>query len=69
VPFELIERAVRTAGTAPSGANMQPRRFVVVRDAEINRPQKSGRNHACGLQSRGPGGRRGREKLSCQLTN
>ena len=24
VPFEIIEQAIRTAGTAPSGANMQP---------------------------------------------
>lgn len=37
VPFEIIERAIATAGTAPSGANMQPWRFVVVRDAEIKR--------------------------------
>ena len=37
VPFELIEKAIVTAGTAPSGANMQPWRFVVVRDAEIKR--------------------------------
>jgi nitroreductase len=37
VPFELIERAVETAGTAPSGANMQPWRFVVVRDSEVKR--------------------------------
>ena len=37
VPFELIEKAIRTAGTAPSGANMQPWRFVVVKDAEIKR--------------------------------
>ena len=35
VPFELIEKAIATAGTAPSGANMQPWRFVVVKDAEI----------------------------------
>ena len=28
VPFELIEKAIATAGTAPSGANMQPWRFV-----------------------------------------
>ncbi|MFN0277834.1 MAG: nitroreductase family protein [Pyrinomonadaceae bacterium] len=35
VPFELIEKAIATAGTAPSGANLQPWRFVVVRDAEI----------------------------------
>ncbi|MBA3806257.1 MAG: nitroreductase family protein [Acidobacteria bacterium] len=37
VPFALIERAISTAGTAPSGANMQPWRFVVVKDAEIKR--------------------------------
>ena len=37
VPFELIEKAIATAGTAPSGANMQPWRFVVVRDPEIKR--------------------------------
>ncbi len=37
VPIELIEKAVATAGTAPSGANMQPWRFVVVRDAEVKR--------------------------------
>lgn len=35
VPFELIEKAIATAGTAPSGANMQPWRFVVVQDAEV----------------------------------
>ena len=35
VPFETIEKAILTASTAPSGANMQPWRFVVVRDAEI----------------------------------
>ena len=37
VPFELIEKAIATAGTAPSGANMQPWRFVVVKDAEVKR--------------------------------
>lgn len=37
VPSELIERAIATAGTAPSGANLQPWRFVVVRDAEVKR--------------------------------
>ncbi len=37
VPFELLELAIRTAGTAPSGANMQPWRFVVVRDKEVKR--------------------------------
>ena len=37
VPFELIKTAIQTAGTAPSGANMQPWRFVVVKDAETKR--------------------------------
>jgi nitroreductase len=35
VPWELIENALRTAGTAPSGANQQPWTFVVVSDAEL----------------------------------
>lgn len=35
VPFEVIENAIATAATAPSGANQQPWTFVVVRDAEI----------------------------------
>ncbi len=37
VPIELIETAIATAGTAPSGANMQPWRFVVVRDAAVKK--------------------------------
>jgi iodotyrosine deiodinase len=37
VPFELIEKAILTAGTAPSGANLQPWHFVVVKDAEVKR--------------------------------
>ncbi|HYP50382.1 MAG TPA: nitroreductase family protein, partial [Pyrinomonadaceae bacterium] len=37
VPLEIIENAVRAAGTAPSGANMQPWRFILVKDAEIKR--------------------------------
>ncbi len=32
VPRDLIERAILTAGTAPSGAHRQPWRFVVVDD-------------------------------------
>lgn len=35
VPFELIENAVVTAATAPSGANQQPWTFVVVSDPDI----------------------------------
>jgi nitroreductase len=35
VPRELIELAIRTAGTAPSGAHLQPWTFVVVEDAAV----------------------------------
>ncbi len=37
IPLEIIEKAILTAGTAPSGANMQPWRFVVVQDKETKR--------------------------------
>ena len=37
VRFELIRNAVATAATAPSGANLQPWRFVVVSDPERKR--------------------------------
>jgi nitroreductase len=35
VPRELIELAIRTAGTAPSGAHQQPWTFVVVSDPTL----------------------------------
>ena len=35
VPLELIENAIRCASLAPSGANQQPWRLVVVQDADI----------------------------------
>lgn len=37
VPMAVIEHAIATAGAAPSGANQQPWRFVVVRDPELKR--------------------------------
>jgi nitroreductase len=37
VPRELIETAIKTASTAPSGAHRQPWTFVSVSDAEIKR--------------------------------
>jgi nitroreductase len=37
VPFELVELAIQTAATAPSGANQQPWRFVVVGNPDIKR--------------------------------
>ncbi len=35
VPRELIEHCLRAAGSAPSGANQQPWRFVAVGDADL----------------------------------
>lgn len=37
VPLELIENAIRAAATAPSGANQQPWRFVVVGNPDMKR--------------------------------
>lgn len=37
VPRELIETAIRTASTAPSGAHRQPWRFVAISDAQIKK--------------------------------
>jgi nitroreductase len=37
IPDGVIEQAVRAAGTAPSGANLQPWRFMVVTDPQVRR--------------------------------
>ena len=37
VPASVLKDAILAAGTAPSGANMQPWHFVVVQDPEIKR--------------------------------
>ena len=37
VPREVIEHCIRAAGTAPSGANLQPWHFVAVSDPAIKR--------------------------------
>jgi nitroreductase len=37
IAFELIENAIRCAGRAPSGANQQPWKFVVVQDPVLKR--------------------------------
>lgn len=37
VPREMIEWAIRTAGTAPSGAHQQPWTFVAVSDTDLKR--------------------------------
>ena len=42
VPRELIDYAIRTASTAPSGAHRQPWKFVVVGDAETKKEIREG---------------------------
>ncbi|NOX65513.1 MAG: nitroreductase family protein [Chlorobi bacterium] len=37
IPLEVIENAVKAAGTSPSGANMQPWFFAIVKDPEIKK--------------------------------
>lgn len=41
VRWELVENAIATAGTAPSGANMQPWTFVTVTDPALKRAIRS----------------------------
>ena len=45
VPSELIENALLTAATAPSGANQQPWTFVVVADPEIKARIRAAAEH------------------------
>ena len=35
VPFEIIKNAVKSASSAPSGANKQPWHFVIVKDPKV----------------------------------
>ena len=37
VPREIIEECLQTAGSAPSGANLQPWHFVVISDSAVKR--------------------------------
>jgi len=41
VPREIIENALKAAGTAPSGANMQPWHFVVVSNPDIKKKMRA----------------------------
>jgi nitroreductase len=45
VPYELIENAIRTAGTAPSGANQQPWTFVVLSDPAVKEQIREAAEH------------------------
>jgi nitroreductase len=42
VPLDLVDAAIDAAASAPSGANRQPWRFVVVRDPETKRRIREG---------------------------
>lgn len=42
VPFEVIRNAISAAGTAPSGANLQPWHFAIVQDPRIKRQIREG---------------------------
>ena len=37
VPIEIIENAIKTASSAPSGANKQPWHFVIVEDSDVKK--------------------------------
>ena len=41
VPIEVIENCIRTADTAPSGANQHPWHFVIITDSEIKNKIRS----------------------------
>jgi nitroreductase len=45
VPWELVENALRVAGTAPSGAHQQPWTFVVVSDPETKQKLREAAEH------------------------
>lgn len=45
VPYELIENAIRTAATAPSGANQQPWTFVVIGDPAMKERIRDAAEH------------------------
>jgi iodotyrosine deiodinase len=42
IPDEVLELAITAASSAPSGANMQPWKFIVVKDADLKRRIRSG---------------------------
>jgi len=45
VSYELIENAIRTAATAPSGANQQPWTFVVIGDPAVKEQIREAAEH------------------------
>ena len=45
VPHDLLDEAIAIAGSAPSGANLQPWQFVVVRDPDVKRQIRMAAEH------------------------
>lgn len=45
IPRELVENAVHTAATAPSGANRQPWHFVIVADPDVKAEIRAAAEH------------------------
>ncbi len=45
IPLEVVREAIRTAGTAPSGAHKQPWFFCLVHDPEVKRRIREGAEH------------------------
>lgn len=41
IPIEIIEKCIASAGTAPSGANLQPWHFVIVKDPGVKHQIRS----------------------------
>ncbi len=45
IPSQVLENAILAAGTAPSGANMQPWHFVVVQDSAVKKRIREAAEH------------------------
>ncbi len=45
IPAQVLENAIMAAGTAPSGANMQPWHFVVVQDPAVKKRIREAAEH------------------------
>lgn len=45
IPRDIIEQCIRAAGTAPSGGNIQPWRFIVVSNPAVKKMIREGAEH------------------------
>ena len=53
IPDAVLEHAILAAGTAPSGANMQPWHFVVVQSPELKAQIRQAAEKGLGVLQRG----------------